>query len=87
MKVAPLVEVFTASVMLQYAEVCGWTLARAHARSGEAAAISGYLGSGDTFDNALAVFAMAYADQTERDHDRLMQAVRAGRLDVAAEGD
>jgi hypothetical protein len=85
MKVAPMVEAFTRSVMRQYAEVCGWTLARAHARSGEPAAISGYLGQSDRFDTAIAKFSSAYADQNERDHGVLMKAARDGRLEVAAE--
>ncbi|WP_327325716.1 DUF2252 domain-containing protein [Streptomyces sp. NBC_01210] len=60
--------------------VCGITLARAHARSGDRIAIASYLGSGDSFDRALAAFAEAYADQNERDHQALVDAVRAGRL-------
>ena len=79
MKIKPLVEVFTPGVMLQYAEVCGWTLARAHARSGEPAKISGYLGKSDKFDKAIADFSVAYADQSERDHEVLMKAARSGR--------
>ena len=75
MKIKPLVEVFTAGVMLQYAEFCGWTLAHSHARSGEPAKISGYLGKSDKFDQAVATFAIAYADQSERDHGVLMEAV------------
>jgi NAD(P)H-dependent flavin oxidoreductase YrpB (nitropropane dioxygenase family) len=66
--------------MMQYAELCGWTLAHAHARSGEAAKISGYLGKSDSFDEAIADFAKAYADQNERDHKILVKAVREGRL-------
>ena len=66
-----------------YAEVCAWALARAHARSGNPAMIAGYLGPGDVFDDAIAAFAAAYADQTERDHAALTAAVRAGK--VAAE--
>ena len=64
----------------QYAEVCGWTLARAHARSGDRAAIAGYLGSGDRFERAVAGFAAAYADQNEADYAALTQAVDDGRL-------
>lgn len=82
MKISPMVEVFTPGVMLQYAGLCGWTLAHAHARSGEPAKISGYLGKSDKFDEAIADFSIAYADQTERDHEVLMKAVRAGRLEV-----
>lgn len=87
MKVKPLVEVFTPGFMLQYAEICGWTLAHAHARSGESAKISGYLGKkSDKVDEAIADFSIAYADQSERDHETLMKAVRAGKLEVFIEG-
>lgn len=85
MKIKPMVEVFTPSVMLQYAEICGWTLAHAHARSGEPVKISGYLGKSDVFDKAIADFSIAYADQSEQDHDVLMKAVRAGKLEVFVE--
>jgi uncharacterized protein (DUF2252 family) len=87
MKVKPLVEVFTPTVMQQYGTLCGWTLARAHARSGEPAKISGYLGKGDAFDEAIADFSVAYADQCERDHEVLTKAVRAGRLQAIVEQD
>ena len=60
---------------------------RAHARSGEPAKISGYLGKGDAFDEAIADFSSAYADQSERDHEVLTKAVRAGRLEVFVEQD
>ncbi len=63
-----------------YARVCGWTLARAHARSGDAIAIASYLGTGDRFDRALASFAEAYADQNEADYAALRQAVADGRV-------
>jgi uncharacterized protein (DUF2252 family) len=66
--------------MRLYAEVCAWALARAHARSGNPAEIAGYVGPGAAFDKAIASFATAYADQTERDHATLLTAVRAGRL-------
>jgi uncharacterized protein (DUF2252 family) len=69
----------------RYAEICGWVLARAHAKSGDAATISGYLGKSDNFDLAIAKFAVAYADQTERDHAALVKAVRAGRIEVLEE--
>jgi uncharacterized protein (DUF2252 family) len=85
MKIKPLIEVFTADAMKLYAETCGWTLARAHARSGEPARIAGYLGKGDAFDEAVASFAVAYADQSERDHELLTKAVRDGRLEVFVE--
>jgi uncharacterized protein (DUF2252 family) len=75
----------TAEMFERYAEICGGVLARAHAKSGDAATISGYLGKGDQFDRAMTKFATAYADQTERDHAALVKAVRAGRLRVLDE--
>jgi uncharacterized protein (DUF2252 family) len=65
-----------------YGEVCGFLLARAHARSGDRIAIASYLGKGDTFDRALAEFAVAYADQNERDHAALRKAADDGRITV-----
>jgi uncharacterized protein (DUF2252 family) len=85
MKIKPLIEMFPPSAMIQYAHLCGRILARAHARCSEPALISGYLGKSDTFDEAIADFAIAYADQTERDHRVLEQAVRAGKLEVFLE--
>jgi len=66
------------------AEVCGWALARAHARSGNPATIAGYLGRGDTFDDAMAEFGARYADQTERDHAAFVKAIKAGRIPAVA---
>jgi len=63
-----------------YSNLCGWALARAHARSGDRVMISGYLGQNDIFDQAIAHFAVAYADQTEKDYQELVAAVKAGRL-------
>ena len=68
-----------------YAQMCGWTLARAHARSGDRIAIASYLGKSDVFDNAIADFSVAYADQNERDHQALVDAVKSGRI-KATEG-
>jgi hypothetical protein len=76
------VEEFKASKMLQFADWCGATLARAHARTGEPAAISGYLGKSDVFDRAVSAFAVAYADQCERDYECMKKAVRAGKLNA-----
>jgi uncharacterized protein (DUF2252 family) len=73
-------ENMTKDAWVEYVEICGWTLARAHARTGDAALIGGYLGKNDTFDLALAKFAASYADQAERDHTTLVKAIRAGRL-------
>jgi hypothetical protein len=74
------VEAFKPSKMLLFADWCGWSLARAHARSGASAAISGYLGSGEVFDRSIAAFAVAYADQCARDYERVAKAVRDGKL-------
>jgi uncharacterized protein (DUF2252 family) len=63
-----------------YAELCGWTLARAHARSGDRIALSAYLGNGDTLDRAMSAFAEAYADVSERDYEALQAAVKAGAI-------
>jgi hypothetical protein len=63
-----------------YAELCGWTLARAHARSGDRAAIAGYLGSSRSFEHALVRFAQAYADQNAQDHRTLVEAIADGRV-------
>lgn len=84
-KVKPIIENFTPSFMVQFAQWCGHTLARAHARSGEPALISGYLGKSDTFDRAIAAFSVVYADQTERDHAALERAVRSGQVQVLIE--
>jgi uncharacterized protein (DUF2252 family) len=65
-----------------YAEACGWTLARAHARSGDRIAMGGYLGKGKTFDRAIAEFATTYADVNQRDYDALAEAARTGRIEV-----
>ena len=63
-----------------YGALCGWTLARAHARSGDRIAIAAYLGGSDVFDRAVTQFAAAYADQNERDHQSLLDAVASGRI-------
>jgi uncharacterized protein (DUF2252 family) len=66
--------------MRVYGQICGWTLARAHARSGDRIAIAAYLGASDTFDQAITEFAAAYADQNEKDHDALVAAASSGRI-------
>jgi uncharacterized protein (DUF2252 family) len=76
------VETMTPRAMSVYAKMCGWTLARAHARSGDRIAIASYLGSGDVFDQAIAEFSEAYADLTERDFALLEQAESDGRIEV-----
>ena len=80
MKMTAPIEGVTPAQIKLYAELCGWTLARAHAKSGDAATISGYLGKGDQFDDGMGSFALAYADQNEQDYAALLQAERAGRI-------
>src|SRR5208337_1017569 len=81
-KLSILVETFDANVLTIYAGACGWALARAHAKAGDPWTISGYLGKQDEFDEGMGKFAVAYADQAERDHAALKAAVRAGVIDV-----
>ncbi len=81
------VEDYTALQLERYADVCGWTLARAHAKSGDSATITGYLGADDNIDSAIAKFALAYADQTERDHAALVEATRSGRVEAVDDED
>jgi uncharacterized protein (DUF2252 family) len=77
-------EVMLPTVLGVYSEICGWTLARAHARSGDRVALASYLGSGDVFDRALTRFASAYADQNEKDHAALVAAIESGRVAAQA---
>ena len=66
--------------MAAYGRLCGWTLARAHARSGNRVAMAAYLGNGDSFDRAILEFSHAYAQQNERDYEQLSAAVKAGKI-------
>jgi hypothetical protein len=75
----------TVAGMTLWAQMCGWTLARAHARTGDRIAIAAYLGRSDAFDRAIAEFAIAYADQNERDYRELQDAVANGRLEAQTE--
>jgi uncharacterized protein (DUF2252 family) len=83
-KGSAVIEEMRASGMVKYASICGWTLARAHARSGDRIAIANYLGSSDRFDEAVADFAEAYADLNEKDFRLLQTAERDGRVQVQA---
>jgi uncharacterized protein (DUF2252 family) len=84
-KGSAVIESMTAADLETWGELCGWALARGHARSGEPATISAYLGADDAFERAMVTFAEAYADQTERDHAELTAAIKAGRV-VAHQG-
>ena len=85
MKVALDFENMAAEEFLEYAEACGWVLARAHARSGDPALIAGYLGKSDVFDRAIAAYAHKYADRNEADHAALVAAVQSGRVKAEIE--
>jgi hypothetical protein len=74
------IEALDAERLAGYAGLCGWTLARAHARTGDRVAIAAYLGANDSFDDALAQMAEDYADTNDSDHEALLNAVRAGRI-------
>jgi uncharacterized protein (DUF2252 family) len=80
MKVSAELETIRPSTLINYATMCSWALARAHAKAGDASMIAGYLGSKDTFDEALVQYATAYADQAERDFQAFQSAIRSGRL-------
>lgn len=82
MKGSAVVEQMDPRSMTIYGQLCGWTLARAHARSGDPIAISAYLGDDDGFATAVAAYADGYADQTERDHSVFLDAIRSGRLEA-----
>ncbi|HEY1926239.1 MAG TPA: DUF2252 domain-containing protein [Caulobacteraceae bacterium] len=79
-KVSPDVTMMNAENLVNYAKACGWALARAHKRSGDAAMLSGYMGRSDAFEDAITGFAQAYARQNEADHDALIAAVRSDRV-------
>jgi len=85
MKFSPPIERANAVQLKRYAAICGGILARAHAKSGDASTISGYLGKSDSFDQALGAFSLAYADQNEQDHAALVEAVRSGRVEALIE--
>jgi hypothetical protein len=82
MKGSPDVETMAPTTLDYYARICGWTLARAHARSGDPIAIAAYLGDDDEFDRSVTRFSQRYADQNERDYQAFAEAVRSGRLHV-----
>ena len=80
MKGAAELEGMSAATLRDYAALCGWVLARAHARSGDAALLAGYMGKSDAIDDALVRFACAFADQNDRDFETFQAAVKSGRL-------
>lgn len=85
LKIKPVIAIMRPDNLIHYGAICGWALARAHARSGDAAVLAGYMGKSAVLDNAIADFAEAYADQNERDHTALIAAARAGRIEMRTE--
>ena len=85
MKMSLEIESTTPPGLAVYAQLCGWTLARAHARTGDPIAIAEYLGDDDSFDRSLVDFSKRYADQNEQDYEQFVAAIRSGRLE-AVEG-
>jgi uncharacterized protein (DUF2252 family) len=84
-KIKPVVEIMKPLNLKGYARLCGAALARAHARSGDAAVLTGYMGKSTAFEDALADFSVAYADQNERDHSALLKAIRERRIEARSE--
>ncbi|MFC4475778.1 DUF2252 domain-containing protein [Flavobacterium chungangensis] len=84
-KVKPVLEVMKPKNMAEYAKACGWALARAHARSGDPSLISGYIGDNNEFANAISEFSVLYADQNESDYNKMLEAIKHGKLPIAAE--
>jgi sugar/nucleoside kinase (ribokinase family) len=82
MKGSAMVESMAPLALSFYAGICGWTLARAHARSGDPVAIAAYLGEDDTFDRSISDFAKRYAEQNERDYQAFTEAIRSGRMEA-----
>jgi uncharacterized protein (DUF2252 family) len=81
-KIKPVIEIMKPINLKNYARLCGWALARAHARSGDAAVLTGYMGKSTAFEDVLADLSVAYADQNERDHAALLSAIRSGRIEA-----
>ena len=86
MKISPIIEDGDPGLLRQYGRMCAQALARAHARSGDAAVMAGYMGSGQTFDDAIGEFAVEYADQNRADHRAFVRAIREGRIEAIVEG-
>jgi uncharacterized protein (DUF2252 family) len=79
-KISAIIEDWNFDMLSEYGKLCGWALAKAHARSGDAAKIAGYMGASDVFDDAICEFAVEYADQNDRDYRAFIKAIREGRL-------
>jgi predicted alpha/beta hydrolase len=85
MKMSAVIDDWDTGLLRQYSRMCAHALARAHARSGDAAMISGYMGSGQTFDDAIGEFAVEYADQNRSDYRAFIHSIREGKIKVIVE--
>jgi hypothetical protein len=86
-KVKPMPEVMEAEDFSGYASACGWALARAHARAGDASVLKGYMGSSEEFEEAITKFSVAYSEQNTKDHEALLDAIRKGKIEARKEGE
>ena len=86
MKLSAQLERYNGTALLTYSQICGEALARAHAKAGQAPSIAGYLGSSEAFDEAVAKYALAYADQVERDYETFRAAARNGLIQTETSG-
>lgn len=84
-KVKPVLEIMKAKNMNDYAKACGWALARAHARTGDPSVLSGYMGKSNEFASAISRFSVSYANQNELDYNKMLEAIKEGRLPISAE--
>ncbi|MFZ0598020.1 MAG: DUF2252 domain-containing protein [Flavobacterium sp.] len=84
-KVKPVLEIMKSKNMNDYAKACGWALARAHARTGDPSILSGYMGKSDEFANAISRFSVSYANQNDIDYNKMLVAIKEGRLPISAE--
>ena len=84
-KISAIIEGWDVELLMTYGRLCAWALARAHARSGDAALIAGYMGSNAAFDDAICEFAVEYSDQNQRDYRAFVKAVREGRIEAQVE--
>lgn len=84
-KVKPVLEIMKAKNMADYAKACGWALARAHARTGDPSVLSGYMGKSNEFANAISRFSISYANQNDQDYNKMLEAIKEGRLPISSE--
>jgi uncharacterized protein (DUF2252 family) len=84
-KISAIIEDFDANKLRTYGHLCGWALAKAHARSGDSARISGYMGASAIIDDAICEFSVGYADQNQRDYRAFVKAIRTGRIKATVE--